>query len=137
MTLLYPHVDGSTGLVLVSPVHNYNITAWMKAFIDRLYCYYDFSDTRPRAWRSRLAEQNRAAVIAAVAEQETPENLGVALEAMRLPLEAMRLPLEALGYRVVAQLPVLRLFDRGLVAKHEDVLQAAREAGRKLAEAVT
>jgi hypothetical protein len=32
---------------------------------------------------------------------------------------------------------VLRLFDRGLVAKHEDVLQAAREAGRKLAEAVT
>ncbi|GCA65007.1 hypothetical protein KIPB_015998, partial [Kipferlia bialata] len=34
MTGLYPKVIEAQGLVLVCPVHNYNITAWMKAFID-------------------------------------------------------------------------------------------------------
>jgi multimeric flavodoxin WrbA len=126
MTLLYPVIEESRGIVLVSPVHNYNVTAWMKAFIDRLYCYYDFEDTRPRAWSSRLAGQGRKAVIAAIAEQADKKDMGFTLEAMRLPLTA-------LGFEIVAELPVLRLFDRGIVAKHEDILEQARNAGRTLA----
>jgi multimeric flavodoxin WrbA len=35
MSLMYPHMVSSKGLILVSPTHNYNITSWMKAFIDR------------------------------------------------------------------------------------------------------
>jgi len=129
MTLLYPLIQEARGLVLVTPVHNYNVSAGVKAFIDRLYCFYDFADTRPRAWSSRLAGAGRKAVIAAVAEQETPENLGVALPAMRLPLVA-------LGYEILAELPVLGLFDRGIVAKHRDVLDQAQRLGRELAQAL-
>ena len=43
MTLLYPKIIEARGLILVSPVHNYNIAALMKSFIDRLYCFYNFS----------------------------------------------------------------------------------------------
>lgn len=129
MTLLYPLIQEAKGLILVTPVHNYNVTAWVKAFIDRLYCFYDFADTRPRAWSSRLAGAGRKAVIAAIAEQEDPENLGVALPAMRLPLAA-------LGYEIAAELPVLGLFDRGIIAKHGDILDMARSLGRELAQGI-
>ncbi len=129
MTLTYPLVYQSRGLILVSPTHNYNITAWMKAFIDRLYCFYDFEDTRPRAWSSRLANQNRKAVLAAVAEQEDEFDMGFTLEAMRRPLQA-------LGYEVVGQLPVYGIFERGGVKKNEDALLAARKLGSELSKAL-
>ena len=127
MTLLYPVVYESLGLVLVSPVHNYNITAWMKAFIDRLYCFYDFEDTRPRAWSNRLAGQGRKAVLAAVGEQADEYDMGFTLEAMKRPLLA-------LGYEVVGELPVLGIFDRGRVGQEEDVVQAASNLGRDLVQ---
>ncbi|MGE4298428.1 MAG: flavodoxin family protein [Desulfovibrionaceae bacterium] len=129
MTLLYPALEEARGLVLVSPVHNYNITAWMKAFIDRLYCYYDFEDTRPRAWSSRLAGQGRKAVIGVVAEQTRRADMGIALDALRLPLVA-------LGYDIVAELPVLGLFDKGIVARHVEIMDRAMQAGLALAHAL-
>ena len=129
MTALYPLIEQARGLVLITPVHNYNVTAWVKAFIDRMYCYYDFEDTRPRAWSSRLAGQGRKAVIGAIAEQADKKDMGFALDAMRLPLAAM-------GYEISDELAVLRLFDRGVIASHEDQLEAARAAGRKLAKGV-
>ncbi|ACS78685.1 flavodoxin family protein [Maridesulfovibrio salexigens] len=130
MTGLYPKLEQSKGLVLISPVHNYNVTAWMKAFIDRLYCYYDFEDTRPRSWSSRLAGQGRKAVIGAIAEQSEKKDMGFTIEAMRMPLEA-------LGYEIVAELPVLRLFDRGIIADHQEIMDRARNAGIKLAAAIS
>jgi multimeric flavodoxin WrbA len=129
MTLLYPLIYQSRGLVLVSPTHNYNITAWMKAFIDRLYCFYDFEDTRPRKWSTRMQGQNRKAVLAAVAEQEDEYDMGFTLEAMHRPLKA-------LGYEVVGQLPVLGVFDRGGIKKNRDVLACAEQLGKKLAMAL-
>lgn len=129
MTLLYPDIQTAQGLVLVSPVHNYNVTAWMKAFIDRLYCFYDFEDTRPRAWSSRLAGQGKKAVIAAIAEQADAKDMGFTLDAMRLPLTA-------LGYEIVEELAVLQLFDRGIIKKHPDILEKARTAGQKLSQAI-
>jgi len=101
----------------------------MKAFIDRLYCFYDFKKTRPRAWSSRLAGQGRKAVIGAIAEQADKKDMGFALEAMRLPLEAH-------GYEIVAELPILQLFDRGIIAKHPELIEKARMAGRTLAQTV-
>jgi NAD(P)H-dependent FMN reductase len=125
MTLLYPKILASPYLVLVSPTHNYNVTAMMKAFIDRLYCFYDFADTRPRGWSSRLAGQGRRAIIAAVCEQEDREDMGVTLEALRLPLEA-------LGYEIVQEIAVFSLFDRGAIRDCPDLLEEAMEAGRRL-----
>ncbi len=129
MTLTYPLVYQSRGLALVSPTHNYNITAWMKAFIDRLYCFYDFENTRPRAWSSRLADQGRKAVLAAVAEQEDEFDMGFTLEAMRRPLQSA-------GYEIVGVLPVYGIFDRGGVKKNEDVLLAAGKLGTELSRAL-
>ena len=129
MQLLYHNLLDSKGLVLVSPTHHYNITALMKAFIDRLYCFYNFDDKRPRGWSSRLAGQGRKAVIAAVCEQKDRKDMGFTIEAMRLPLEA-------LGYEVVGELAFLGLFDRGKVKEKEEVLVKASMLGKNLAKSI-
>ncbi|MGB5983903.1 MAG: flavodoxin family protein [Desulfobacterales bacterium] len=128
-SLVYPAIRQSQGLVLACPTHNYNVTAWMKAFIDRLYCYYEFDDQRPRGWSSRLAGQGRKAVLCAVCEQVHPRDMGFTLEAMRLPLEA-------LGYEIVGELPVLGIFDRAGVRNHPDILARAFALGSKLAQSL-
>ena len=46
---VYQKIIEVKGLVLVGPVHNDYFTAWMKAFFDRLYCFYQFVDLRPAA----------------------------------------------------------------------------------------
>ena len=105
MSVVYDKIITSQGLILVSPTHNYNITSWMKAFIDRLYCFYTFDNDRPRSWSSQLANQGRKAVIAAICEQENKHDMGFTLEAMKLPLEA-------LGYNIVGALSVFKIFDK-------------------------
>jgi len=130
MTLLYPRIVEADALVLGSPVYHYNVTSQMKAFIDRLYCFYDFEYPRPGPWRSRLSGQGRAALVVAVAEQRDLSDAGFTLEAMRRPLEA-------LGYKVMDDLLVPGVFDKGAVSRLDAVLSAAEEAGKALAEAIT
>ena len=129
MSLLYNKIISSRGLVLVSPTHNYNITSWMKAFIDRLYCFYNFQNTRPRAWSSQLENQNRKAVIVAICEQENKKDMGFTIEAMKLPLEA-------LGYEVIEKLAVFKIFERGKVKNDPAILEKASNIGKALAKAV-
>lgn len=129
MTSVYPGVFQSRGLVLASPTHNYNVTAWMKAFIDRLYCFYDFENTRPRKWSTRMQGQGRKAVLVAIAEQEDQFDMGFTLDAMQRPLDA-------LGYEIVGRLPVFGVFERGGVKDRAESLHEAEEFGRKLARAV-
>jgi multimeric flavodoxin WrbA len=126
MSFIYKDILACQGLVLVCPTHNYNVTAWMKAFIDRLYCFYNFANSRPRQWSSALAGQGRKAVIAAICEQENVEDMGFTLEAMRLPLEA-------LGYEVVGQLPVFRIFEKAKVKEDIESLEKAKNLGSILA----
>ncbi len=125
MQLIYPKITGASGMVLISPTHNYNITAWMKAFIDRLYCYYNFSDDRPGSWSSRLAGQNRKAIIASVGEQKSYK------DGVGFTLDAMRIPIEALGYDVIGELPVLGVFGKGGIS--QQVLEKAGSLGSQLA----
>ena len=129
MQSLYPKLLASQGLILVSPTHNYNVTAWMKAFIDRLYCFYIFDNNRPRGWSSRLAGQGRKAVIATICEQETKKDMGFTLEAMSLPLEA-------LGYEIIGEMGVLNLFDRGSIRNEPNTLAEASRLGARLADAL-
>lgn len=130
MSLLYPEIMLSKGLVLVSPVHQYNITSWMKAFIDRLYCFYEFDNaTRPRAWSSRLAHQHRKVVLAVICEQSDPKDMGFAMEALQRPMEA-------LGYEVVGRLPIFKAFEKGIVKHHTEVLEQAYQMGIELGDAI-
>ncbi len=131
MSTLYPDIIESQGLILASPVHNYNITSWMKAFIDRLYCFYEFdNNTRPRAWSSRLANQNRKVVISAVCEQAQMEDMGFAMEAMLRPMEA-------LGFEIIGTLPVLLSFEKGAIKKQPRIMDQAFELGKKLGQSLT
>ncbi|QZT38277.1 flavodoxin family protein [Halosquirtibacter xylanolyticus] len=126
MTTLYPEIMNSRGLVLISPVHNYNVTSWMKAFIDRMYCFYEFDNkTRPREWSSRLGEQNRKAIAIAICEQKDIHDMGFTLEAMERPMEA-------LGYEIVDSLPVFKSFEKGAVRKQNEIMAKAYELGVKL-----
>ncbi len=129
MSLIYNEVISSKGLVLVSPTHNYNITSWMKAFIDRLYCFYNFQNTRPRSWSSQLANQDRKAVIIAICEQENKKDMGFTLEAMRTPIEA-------LGYQVIGEQAVFSIFDKGKVKDENKILETAYSLGKDLGKAV-
>ncbi|MCD6567343.1 MAG: flavodoxin family protein [Dehalococcoidia bacterium] len=128
MQLIYPEIREASGLVLVSPIYNYNMTALMKSFIDRLYCFYNFGDERPGQWSSQLANQGRKAIIAVVGEQATREAAG-----MDLTLEAMRRPVKALGYEVIDELPVLGIFHKGKVKEYPQVLEQAESLGIRLA----
>ncbi len=130
MSLLYPHIIHARGMILVSPTHHYNITSWMKSFIDRLYCFYHFQAPRPGNWSSRLAGQGRKAVIGAVCEQNSPKDMGFTLDAMRYPLEA-------LGYEIVAELPVYGIFDRAKIKQHPEIMTRARKIGHDLARSLT
>lgn len=128
MSNLYPDILESQGLILVSPVHNYNITSWMKAFIDRLYCFYEFdNNTRPRNWSSRLANQKRKVVISAVCEQNNRKDMGFAIEAMQEPMEA-------LGFEIVGILPVFKAFEKGAVKTQKNIMDKAYELGIKLGQ---
>ena len=77
MRLLYPKIEESQGVIIGSPTHNYNITAITKAFIDRLYPYYDFTDGAPRGWASRLAGHNRMSLVFTVGEQKSIHDMAV------------------------------------------------------------
>jgi multimeric flavodoxin WrbA len=129
MTSIYDRIIASKGLVLVSPTHNYNVTSWMKAFIDRLYCFYNFKNDRPRSWSSQFTNQNRKAVIAAICEQESEEDMGFTIEAMKKPLEA-------LGYEVVGELSVFKIFDKAKVREDQDAIGRAHELGIQLAKSI-
>ena len=125
MQIIYPKITETSGIVLITPTHNHNVTAWMKAFIDRLYCYYNFSKERPGSWSSRLAGQNRKAVIASIGEQNNYE------EGVGFALDAMRIPIEDLGYDVIGELPVLGVFGKGGISRQ--VLEKAEGLGSQLA----
>jgi len=129
MDLLYPEIEETLGLVLGTPTYNYNVTAPMKAFIDRLYPYYNFADVRPGAYSSRLGNQGRKALVFTVCEQVKIEEMGFALEALEMPLEA-------LGYDVLEKFLATGYFEKGAVSKDGDLLKKAFEAGRKLARAL-
>lgn len=129
MSVIYNKIISSKGLVLVSPTHNYNVTSWMKAFIDRLYCFYNFENNRPRSWSSQFSNQGRKAVIAAICEQESIDDMGFTLEAMKTPLTA-------LGYEIIGELSVFKIFDKAKVKGDKEAMDKAYQLGRDLACAI-
>jgi multimeric flavodoxin WrbA len=128
MQLIYPKIREARGLVVVTPVYSYNMTALMKSFIDRLYSFYNFSKQRPGHWSSQLAGQGRKAVIAVIGEQAGRQEGG-----MDLTLETLRRSIEALGYEIIGELPVLGVFHKGKIREYPQILKQAYDLGKQLA----
>lgn len=129
MSLLYPEIEEAKGLILGSPTYNYNVTAPMKAFIDRLYPFYNFTDERPGPYSSKLGDQGRKALVFTVCEQ-------LKIEEMGFTLEALGMPLEALGYEVVEKFLAPGHFAKAAISKDEEIIRKAYEAGKKMAESL-
>jgi len=55
---------------------------------------------------------------------------------MGFTIEAMRNPIEALGYEILGELSVFKIFDKGKVKEDNEVMNKAFDLGVKLAKAI-
>lgn len=124
MHLLYDKLDRADGIILGSPAYNYNVTPWMKSFIDRLYPFFDFTEPRPGPYTSRLANRGKGALVYGVCEQEDPKELGYTAISMRDAIEA-------LGYSIFDTLAFSKHFLPNSVRKSSQDLERACKAGRE------
>jgi len=126
MQKLYPALIKADALILGSPTYFYNISADMKAFIDRCYCLEVFDESDRSVWMGiSEALGGKYAAVIAVCEQDNEEDMGFTVEAMVKPLEA-------LGYRIVSVVKALHAFAEGDVSKNDRAMKEAEQAGEKL-----
>lgn len=130
MQKIYPLLLESDGIILGSPTYFYNISADMKAFIDRCYCFEVFAEEDRSCWLSiNEALGGKYAAVIVVCEQQDEKDLGFTSEAMSLALQA-------LGYRVIDQVKVFNLFKAGEALNDDDALQRSRKAGERLVKTI-
>ncbi len=127
MHLLYPKIEKAEGIILGSPTYNYNMTPWMKAFIDRLYPFFDFGEQRPGPYSSRLSKKGKRALVFGVCEQIDPKEMGYTIVAMRDAIEAI-------GYTIHDEIAFTSLFYADSVVKNKKALVKAFNAGKNFAE---
>lgn len=128
MQKLYPKLIKAKGLVLGSPTYFYNVSADVKAFIERLYCFEGFDQGDRSVWVSvGEALGGKHAVTIAICEQHDERDMGVTSQVMDASLAS-------LGYRIVESVKVLELFDRSAAKSSVIALEQAASAGTKLAK---
>lgn len=128
MQKLYPRLLEADAIVIGSPTHFYNISSSINAFLERCYCFEIFDSEDRSVWLSLNEILGlKYAVVIAVCEQQTKEDMGFTAEAMSLTLEA-------LGYRVVEQVKTLRLFEKGAALEDKEAINQVQKAGQKLAK---
>jgi len=126
MQKIYPLIMESDGIILGSPTYFYNITADMKAFIERFYCFQVFAEDDRSVWSSiNEALGGKYAVVISICEQNDERDMGFTAEAMSKPLEG-------LGYRVVETVKILKLFKKGDALENQNALEQVKRAGHKL-----
>lgn len=130
MQKIYPILMEADAIILGSPTYFYNVTAQVKAFIDRCYCFNVFTADDRSCWISiNEALGGKYAVTVAVCEQHDERDMGFTSEAMSKPLEA-------LGYRVVDNVKAIGLFEKGAACQDDEKMAQARRAGVKLAKVI-
>lgn len=127
MQKIYPKIEEADGLICGSPTYFYNVTALMKAFLERCYCFEAF-DTRDRSIWASLFDDGpaRYASVIVVCEQHSEEDMGFTVPAMTSSLEA-------LGYRIIDRAKIMGIFEPGRVAEYSSALEEARDVGIRLA----
>jgi multimeric flavodoxin WrbA len=129
MHLLYPLIEESEGIILGSPTYNYDMTPWMKAFIDRFYPFFDFGEVRPGPYTSRLANRGKKALVFGVCEQVNPEE-------MNHNITCMRDAIKVIGYEVFDMLAFPGHFQANSVKSNVADLHRAFESGALFARSI-
>lgn len=128
MQQLYPLLLECDGLILGSPVYFYNVTAGIKAFIDRCYCHEIFDSTDRSCWISvHEASGGKYAGIIVVGEQHDEKYMGFAAEAMQVSLDD-------LGFRVVDVVKGAGFWGPGEVLGDQEILKRAKKMGMRVAK---
>ena len=126
MQKIYPLLLEVDGLILGSPTYFYNVTADVKSFIERCYCFEVFAEDDRSCWLSiNEALGGKYAVVIAVSEQQNENDMGFTPEVMSKSLES-------LGYRVIDTVKILRLFEPGSALRDNQALEQSRTAGDRL-----
>lgn len=126
MQKIYSKILEADAMILGSPTYFYNMTANMKAFLDRLYCYEIFDEEDRSVWiaLNEVIGVKYASVIA-VCEQNDERDMGYTAISMERTLTA-------LGYRVVDVMKVLKAFSIGDAEKNMSNRGNAYKLGEKL-----
>ncbi|MFB3880515.1 MAG: flavodoxin family protein [Armatimonadota bacterium] len=121
MQQIYAALKRADAWVFAAPVYFWNVAAPIKRVIDRLYAFY----TEEGGWRLGLegTRKGAAIVVQADAEQETPKRLADYLTSIMRDLKC----------DVIGQIAEGGIGDPGDAAKRPELLERARELGRKLA----
>lgn len=125
---LYPRILEADGLITGSPTYFYNLSAAMKAFIERMYCHEVFDETDRSIWMSvNEAMGGKLAATIAICEQHDAKDMGVTSEAMDSALVS-------LGYRIVDSVRIPDLYEAGAAERSKTAMERSRCAGMKLAK---
>ncbi len=76
------NMKSSDGYILASPSYNYNMTAQIKALLDRTFFLNDYSDG---TWKSRLPS-NKKAIVVGTCKGKSKESMGYTVEGMKKAL---------------------------------------------------
>lgn len=126
MQKLYPKLLAADGLILGSPTYFYNVSADMKAFIDRLYALEVFADNDRSCWVGLPEVMGfKYAAAIAVCEQHEEKYMGFTMEAMTKSLVD-------LGYRMISTVKAVGFWGAGEVLSDPEIMGEAERAGQRL-----
>lgn len=95
------------GYIFASPSYNYNMTAQMKALLDRTFCLNDYSNSKSNGWRSRLSPDKKA-IIAGVCRGKNQESMGYTLEGMSRVLSELGVKIiDVIEYHNTKNMPII------------------------------
>jgi multimeric flavodoxin WrbA len=118
---LLEEIRSSDGILLGSPVYMWQMSAQLKALVDRLFCFLDV----PGGYRQRLNPPKRALLFFA---QKQPDP-----DRFRPVFENLERCLDFLGFAAEGTLVAPDVLTPGEVSSRRDLLQKAFEAGAALA----
>jgi multimeric flavodoxin WrbA len=118
MNRIYPQIIDSDGIIFGTPVYWYGPTALMKGFVDR-FVYFNSPENRARI-------RGKSAALAVPFEEEDPE-------AAALLVAFFEKSLRYLEMNLVGKIIVPGVSRKGEIVKKQDLLEEARNLGRRLA----
>ena len=104
VTKIIAKMKAADGYILASPTYNYNMTAQMKAFLDRTFCLNNYVG----GWKSRLPEGKKSIIIG-VCAGKTKESMGYTIKGMEIVLTELGVEIiDSIEYFNTKQLEVIK-----------------------------